>query len=471
MRLGASQLHVPQVLQPAGRSAAEHRRWRWGFAEWFVIAQTVLPALLYLPGTQPLRVPIRVGFYGLSLVALLWCLLLPRASVRPHPARPWLVVVIVWLSVMIFHPTTNTLLAGVAQAGLYLAVLAPVLWVPSLVRRPEQLSRLLAILLVCCGVNAAVGILQVYDPDRWLPREFSSVSQGGYGIDSLTYVGAGGRRIIRPPGLSDSPGAVCGPAAAAAILGVVFCIERRLAWWRRVASLGFAFVGVAAIYLTQVRSSFVVLLASLFGYVAILFMQREPRRATLLLTMGVAVVVGSFAFALLLGGDKVFVRYVALFVGDSGTTYYNARGNQIEHAFRVLLGEYPIGAGLGRWGMMRHYFGDERNRESPPLWAEIQWPAWILDGGVPLMLLYACALFSTTAYCWRLTQRHPDPEVRSMTGLVLAMSIGTLALLFSYTPFTSPSGVQFWMLAGAVHGVATGGGGGQRATSLAEESV
>ena len=32
----------------------------WGFPELFVISQTALPALLYLPGTQAFRLPIRV---------------------------------------------------------------------------------------------------------------------------------------------------------------------------------------------------------------------------------------------------------------------------------------------------------------------------------------------------------------------------------------------------------------------------
>lgn len=468
MRLVVPELHASHVLHRAVEPVAT-RNSRWTFVEWFLVAQTVLPALLYLPGTQPIRVPIRVGFYGLSLLGLLWWLMSPRAGVRPHPARPWLVGVVVWLGLMVFHPTTNTLLAGVAQSGLYLAVLAPVMWVPSLMRSREQLNRLLAILLVCCGVNAGVGILQVLDPDRWMPREFSSVVQGGYGVDALSYVGAGGRRIIRPPGLSDSPGAVCGPAAAAAILGLVFCVNPKLPRWRRAASLGFAFVGVAAIYFTQVRSSFVVLLASLFGYIAILYTQRQARRAMLLLTLGIGVVLTAFAFALAVGGEKVLERYATLFAGDTGTVYYQQRGHMVENAFRVFLVNYPFGAGLGRWGMMRFYFGDERNRESPMIWAEIQWPAWILDGGVPLMLLYTGALVSATVYGFRLARKHPDDGVRSMAGLILAMSVGTLALLFSYTPFASPSGVQFWLLAGALHGVASRGFRGATHPTLSGE--
>ena len=46
-----------------------------------------------------------------------------------------------------------------------------------------------------------------------------------------------------------------------------------------------------------------------------------------------------------------------------------------------------LGAGLGRWGMMRYYFGNPWSRHSAALWAELQFPAWILDGGIILTVL------------------------------------------------------------------------------------
>src|SRR5215469_10263428 len=88
----------------------------WGFAEFFVISQTALPALLFIPGLQPLRVLIRTSAFAVSLVALFWY---SRAKPRPrhrHPAEKCLVLCLVCLAIMIFHPTTNSLLAGLAQA-------------------------------------------------------------------------------------------------------------------------------------------------------------------------------------------------------------------------------------------------------------------------------------------------------------------------------------------------------------------
>ena len=38
--------------------------------------------------------------------------------------------------------------------------------------------------------------------------------------------------------------------------------------------------------------------------------------------------------------------------------------------------------------------------------------------------------------------------------VVLAANLGTAALIFSFTPFVTQVGIQYWFLAGALHGVA-----------------
>jgi len=44
----------------------------WGFPEWFIVSQIALPSLLFLPGAQAFRVPIRIAPFAISLAALLW---------------------------------------------------------------------------------------------------------------------------------------------------------------------------------------------------------------------------------------------------------------------------------------------------------------------------------------------------------------------------------------------------------------
>ena len=72
---------------------------------------------------------------------------------------------------------------------------------------------------------------------------------------------------------------------------------------------------------------------------------------------------------------------MSLFEEDPVTLYYQSRGLQLENAFNTLIVEYPLGAGLARWGMMRGYFDVPSSSE---IWAEIQPGAWILDGGLVL---------------------------------------------------------------------------------------
>jgi hypothetical protein len=45
--------------------------------------------------------------------------------------------------------------------------------------------------------------------------------------------------------------------------------------------------------------------------------------------------------------------------------------------------------------------------------------------------------------------------VRACAAVILAANLGTAALIFSFTPFVTQIGLQFWFLAGAVHGIAS----------------
>ena len=98
------------------------------------------------------------------------------------------------LAVMLFHPSTPSFMGGLAHLAVYFAVMAPLFWAPAFVRTPEHLARILWMLLVCCGVNAIVGVLQVYDPSVWLPAEFSRVvTAGNMGLGPVSYMGPNGQ--------------------------------------------------------------------------------------------------------------------------------------------------------------------------------------------------------------------------------------------------------------------------------------
>src|SRR5436190_19298799 len=88
----------------------DHERLRpSGFAEWFALSQTVLPALLFLPGSQAFRLPVRVGAYAISLYAfVMWWFGQAERRQDRHPAERWLIVVLVVLGLSIAHPLTNS---------------------------------------------------------------------------------------------------------------------------------------------------------------------------------------------------------------------------------------------------------------------------------------------------------------------------------------------------------------------------
>jgi hypothetical protein len=435
---------------------------KFGPAEFFVIAQTALPALLFLPGTQPVRLYLRVASFVLSAAILAVWATQTRPRRQSHPAEPWLIAATIYVAVMMLHPLTSSVMAGAAHFALYVSVIAPLFWAGSYVRNADHLARLLGVLLVCNGVNAMVGVLQVHDPATWMPQEMSRiVTESAFGLGAVTYMGPNGL-IVRPPGLFDNPGAVAGPGMYAALLGLVFAIGIA-PWWKRVLSLAAAFAGLAAIYLSQVRVSLVVCLVMLVSYAAVLSAQNRARRAAIFGSLGTGLVISAFAFSLTLGGGSIAERTSTLLTQDPISLYSASRGGQLVYTFEELLTTYPIGAGLGRWGMIGGYFGGSGNPESTRLWAEIQIAGWAIDGGIPLLLLSLIALAVTFTSQVRIACGHQNAKVRACAAVILAANVGTVALMLSFTPFVTQIGLQFWFLAGAVEAIARrvdGGNGG-----------
>ena len=66
-----------------------------GLLEWFAVAQTALPALLYLPGNQQSRSALRAAAFLVSIAAFAFWYL-HRQGTYPvrHPATRWLLLVV-----------------------------------------------------------------------------------------------------------------------------------------------------------------------------------------------------------------------------------------------------------------------------------------------------------------------------------------------------------------------------------------
>jgi hypothetical protein len=446
-------------IQHLDRKAIEirpRRRPPWTFAEWFILSLTFVPALLYLPGSQHLRIEIRTAGYGLSLGALVYFMSRRHLERMPisHPSVPWLAAAVAYLGLMLLHPNRNTLLAGVAEIGLYASVFAPVFWAPIFVKNTAHLKRLLWLLLICSGINSFVGIMQVRDPDRWLPQTFSSVIiNSDFGLDTVTYVGADNRMIVRPPGLGDTPGAVAGPAVLASYLGLVFAVVDSK-WWKKILALFFGMCGVAAIFLSLIRSSLIIAGGIMLVYLLCQIARRQYMQALWLIGIASVISIVAFIGTAAVGGESLTTRFQTIIAEDPFSFYEENRGNQVAAGFSELLPRFPLGAGLGRWGMMNYYFGTQSNPLSTPIWVEVQIPAWIVDGGIVLLVLYPIALIIALWNQAKLAFGHKDPQVRSLSTIIFASNSGIVAICLSYPVFLSPTGIQFWFLSGAIYGVA-----------------
>ena len=97
------------------------------------------------------------------------------------------------------------------------------------------------------------------------------------------------------------------------------------------------------------------MLAAYFGL--LLMVQERRSRAMFFGGAAVAIVIATFSFALALGGESIAERTFTLFAQDPLALYAGSRGGQLSYTFGELLQKYPLGAGLGRWGMIAVYFG------------------------------------------------------------------------------------------------------------------
>jgi hypothetical protein len=391
--------------------------------------------------------------YLLSYFGLVW-FLTSRNRTKPHPSRLPLIVFTCWLTLLLAHPGINTAASAVSQVFLYMAVFVPVFWAPVLVTHPAQLRRLILLLLACNAVNCAAGLLQIYDPDRWLPEELTAKYQASlYGLVPYTYKGADGRELIRPPGLFDTPGAVCLPGAFAFLCGLAVFTRRNRGGWVRVVGGMCGFLGIAIIWFTHVRQAMLCALGSVVVQAVLMMVRRRVGEgATFALSAAVAFL-SSMAVAFAVGGENTLDRFATLLDDQPIDLYYQSRGNMVMEGFANATTIYPLGAGPGRWGTMFSYFGNPSDPINPGLWAEISVPGLLLDGGLIALALYGWAVGVSVYTLWQTCQLPAADLHLTDIGVVFASSLGVIVLAFGFCPFTSQSGVQFWFLIGATHGV------------------
>jgi len=405
---------------------------------------------LLIPMLGPVRMLVRMAVFGVSVIFLA---VLPGKG-RWHPAaRPALCVLAI-IGLSLFHPRTNTMLAGTAQAALYLSTLAPLFWVPRLRIDPAALRRILLILWAFHTVSAGFGVLQVYFPGRFQPNLSAMIVGQGQGyVNQLQMTTASGERVLRPMGLTDTPGGAAIAGFYAVLLGLGLTLTERRGWLQLVC-FGSMVLGMACLYLAQVRSVLLMLAFCVVAFCGMLAWRGERGRLAALSGLLTVVVLVGFSWAVSLGGASVTNRWATLIQDRPGKIYYRNRGILLEQTVQELLPQYPLGAGLGRWGMMNLYFGDNSDPERACLWAELQWTGWILDGGVPLLLAYVAALALAFRTALQIAFLRTAGKLWIWGGVLLAYNLGAFAITFSYSFFVGQGGLEFWLLNAVLFGAA-----------------
>jgi hypothetical protein len=253
--------------------------------------------------------------------------------------------------------------------------------------------------------------------------------------------------VIRPCGLTDTPGAAAPAGAAAALIGLCYAL-RPVPLWRRGACLGLAFVGVAVIYYAQVRSAMVMLAICLTTVAGLLTYRGDLRSALTLVGGGAAMIGGALLWVARTMGGRVFERFGTLLTNSPLNVYAYNRGGFVLHALDTLQ-KAPLGLGLGWWGMVHMAFYDPRRVSD--IWVEVMIQAWAVDGGLPLLLGYGGAIAVAMADSLRIVLTSRDKELTFWGTVVFAQNLSSVALCFSYPTFVSPTGLQFWLLAAALH--------------------
>ena len=442
-------LRPQPAVRPPGPRPEPVRRVGWGWLEVVILAGTVLPALLFIPGVSKVRTVTRIASYAIMPVAWFFVARRERVAVGADtfPARPWLWFTAAWLTLSIFHPNAHTLLSASAQAALYITIFCPAFWAGEALDSRRQIGRLLALLFLCNALSSAVGVAQVFRPGTFMPPDMPAL-RNEFGGQNLMYETDDGRKIFRPTGLTDTPGGAGLAGVTAALVGFCWAL-RPIAAWKRLVSVGLAFLGIAVIYFTHVRVALVMLLLSFITVMGLFVLQSNTRQAVLLALGGLGSLAGAFLWAIRSVGSSVSERFLTLFQKDPVTVFGQNRGGFVRDAFDRMLWENPLGGGMGWWGMTHMYFGNTRVRS--PVWVELMWQAWLQDGGIPLLIGYAGAVGVALVDSTRIALTCPDREVAYWSAVIVASNLSVVAACFCGVSFLSPIGVQFWLLAAALH--------------------
>ncbi|WP_310426778.1 hypothetical protein [Chamaesiphon sp. VAR_48_metabat_135_sub] len=415
----------------------------WNWVHNFLAIQFILQLLLLVPILGAIRPIFRVATFGLSIY-----LVISNISQRgiKHPAKVSVCsIFLILFTSLFFNSHLNTIPAGVAQIAMYLAILGPIFWASKIFLSVQGFRNLVTILWLFQSMSSFFGLLQIYFPEQFQFQLSSVIQNSTYGGENLKIILSNGLSIYRPMGLTDTPGSAAVAGFYTVLLGLAFFLESKN-WWLKGLGILSSFVGFFCIYLSQVRIMLITTCVCVSILLVILFWSKNFKRAFALLGIIQPLIVGTFAWAIAVGGKSTEARTLSLFAGSTDQIYQQNRGHFFQETIDVLLPQYPFGAGLGRWGMMNSYFGKNGNPFTDLIWVEIQWTGWLLDGGVPLIIAYCLAIGSVCYFAFKTAFRKQMGTLPIWSAVIFAYNMGTILITFNYPVFISQTGMEFWLL-------------------------
>ena len=298
-----------------------------------------------------------------------------------------------------------------------------------------------------------MGLLQVYYPQTFMPPEFSRLAlrMNADIVGALTYIGADGREIVRPPGLSDIPGGAAVSATITALLGFAFATRARRHYQRRLLFLAASVIGLTVVYLTQVRSMLVMICLCMLAAGAVRLRTGRVAHTAWIVGSATALVIASFTWAVAVGGESVVERFQSILDVGVVQSYQENRGIFLTYTLQELIYEYPFGAGIGRWGMMSAYFGEPRTGSFPRFGRRFS----SQDG---CMTAASCCGPSTPArlhppryHTYRIAGLS-EAHLSDLATMVLSVQVLIIGLCFTGPVFNTQTGIVFWLLSASVFG-------------------
>jgi hypothetical protein len=90
--------------------------------------------------------------------------------------------------------------------------------------------------------------------------------------------------------------------------------------------------------------------------------------------------------------------------------------------------------------------------QAPASHVEVQLTGWLLDGGIPLLLLYSGALFVALRFSYLRAVATSERSRQDVAVIVLCMQLILISLCMTGPVFNTQLGIMFWAVTGALFG-------------------